>query len=354
MTYNYSAYFAGASSSQLTYNLDQSYPSHRQKFAPLNETLWGGDWRAYNPSSGNSQGSGSTLYSGTGLASVSGYANTYTINNIAGSTNIKTSPLLGWGGPRLLQDISGPSSVISDSTTDSYCYAYNAGECMSGSTKGQIYVSMKGVNATSPVCNTNTYSNVVPCITGTNSNGGWAVQQMLSPVDTSARFFRRLTLGLAAPAMHFDFQTWMADPTGQWGFFVAPYVNGARSDWYEMKLPPWPSPDNQIRTNFIKIPVQTGTFPGAAYARILFGYVENGTPANFYCTTRAESCSTDVPASTPSDPFSFLSESARHVPAGSTIQIPAISGRVVYYEVQQLNSSGTVVWTGPVNVVSAP
>ena len=69
--------------------------------------------------------------------------------------------------------------------------------------------------------------------------------------------------------------------------------------------------------------------------RVAFGYAENGSPENFYCTSRAEACYTSGTA-TASNPFVFASESQSFFPCTGLCQvpIPAIPGRVLYYQVQ--------------------
>jgi hypothetical protein len=68
----------------------------------------------------------------------------------------------------------------------------------------------------------------------------------------------------------------------------------------------------------------------------MFGYAENGemVATTFNCTTRQDAC--DVAAPTIQDePFSYASEGLAPTPcdSGCTIQVPAISGRLLYYQI---------------------
>ena len=355
-TFNANPVFAGATTSQLSYgNLVESYPGHRQKLASFNETVWEGDWRAYNPDFGTDQTGGGNWASGSNPTLLGGTAHTYKIRNISGATDIKRTPLYGFAGPRIFQDVSGPSSSIGDTILDAFCYAYNAGECRSGSAKGDLYLSAQGLDVSGTNCLTNTYNDVVPCVFGLNSAGPLAVQAQINPVDTQARYIRRLTYGLAAPAMHFSFQNWLQSPEGRWGFFVAPYVNGLRGDYYAMKLPPWPNLDHD-RGTFIPVPVSLPPAPGAQYARARFGYAEYGPATSFFCTSRQEACSTDIPTAASGDPYSFLSEPVSHLncSARCTVSIPAVPGRVLYYVIDRLNAAGAVLSSSPLRAVAIP
>jgi hypothetical protein len=169
---------------------------------------------------------------------------------------------------------------------------------------------------------------------------------------------RRLSLGLTAPGLHFSFQTQLLSPDGTWSFFTAPYVNGLRTDYYAMKLPPWPANQTNIqaRNSFIPIPITVAAHTGANQAVIEFGYAEDGPPSSFFCAYRQEACLTSIPAAHPSDPYAFASEptsGATACSSGCVINIPAIPSRTVYYRVMYLNS-GQLLGTSPAGAVMAP
>jgi hypothetical protein len=358
-TYNNTPFFAGGTASQLGYSNNESYPGHRQHSAHASEMVWKTDSRAFNPNYGTGAAEGS-MWIGNGSTPqlVPGTQHVYLIPLTGGTTiNIKTSPLWVFAGNRVFWNKSGPTSAITDKDVDAFCHAYNAGECVPGSAVNNIYVSGLGLDVSQAGCWTDTYNRAVPCAVALNANGGWNTQEQISPVDTTGSYMRRLSLGLTAPGLHFSFQTQLLSPDGSWSFFTAPYVNGLRTDYYAMKLPPWPAKQIHVaRNTFIPIPILVPPHTGANQAMIVFGYAENGPAASMFCAYRQESCITATPTASPSDPYAFASEPIAGVtscPSGCVINIPAIPSRVVYYAVAYLNSN-TLVALSTTNVVMAP
>ena len=122
-----------------------------------------------------------------------------------------------------------------------------------------------------------------------------------------------------------------------------------------MKLPPWPGRslakglDPFARANFINYSISAPPAPGAAYARARLGYAENGPVTSLFRTSRQEAYWTEIPSNSPTDPFAFASETTNHLSCSTpcTVTIPAIPGRVLYYVIDRLNSSGAVISTSP-------
>jgi hypothetical protein len=111
-----------------------------------------------------------------------------------------------------------------------------------------------------------------------------------------------------------------------------------------MKLPPSNppqsrGPDTMVRATFVPVSVPLTGVSGDM-VRIAFGYAENGNPANFYCTSRAEACYTSTSA-TITNPFVFASEAQSYTNCSGKceVTIPAIPGRILYYVVQRQNGS---------------
>jgi hypothetical protein len=369
-TKNETPAWAGSPQTQLTYGSVESYPGHRQYGAPVSEFVWKGDWNALNPGFGGAQTTGSGLIGGMTATSIAGTSydpssttsHVYKVSNVAGAYDRKRTPTYSWAGKWMLRDMSGPGSLITDANMWNYCVADFPGECRPGSAKNDTFLTGKGFYNSNNFCITNTYNLTAPCFTGANPKGGWAMQIQIDPVDTTGSRMRRLTLGLAAPGMHWTFQTWLQTPGSQWGFFSTPYVNGLRNEYFAMKLPPWPGgtygdqDDPAKRADFIRYQVSLPSAPGATYARARFGYAENGPVASLFCSSRQEACSTDIPTATPTDLYSFVSESVSHqaCTSGCKLVIPAVSGRSLYYVVDRLNAAGTVVSTSPLNVTVIP
>ncbi len=92
---------------------------------------------------------------------------------------------------------------------------------------------------------------------------------------------------------------------------------------------------------------------GGVNARIRFGYTENGPPDSFFCTSRQEACVTDEQAT----PFAYEKSdtlSPTSCASGCTIRVPAISGRVLYYQIQGVDDSGHVTYQGPRMTIAVP
>ena len=358
--------WANSPGSQFSYNAVQSYPGHRQLNAALPADFnWKGDWGAFNGANGTAQTSGTGLTSGVILTNIRGTVydagssttHVYKINNMSGAFDRKRTPTYAWAGKWMFRDKSGPGSLITEADMWNYCVADFAGECRPTSAMNDVFLVGSGFSDTGGYCLTNTLNVTSPCFVGINATAGWATQSEIVPVDPTARRSRRLTMGFTAPGMQWTFMTWLQSPDGKWGFFSTPYSDGLRNDFYAMKLPPWPvapSRDSVNRTTFVNLSRQIKASADMVYARARFGYAENGPPSSFFCTTRGEACSTEIPSGSATDPYSFVGESTTHVgcSAGCTITIPTIPGRVVYFVLDYLSAGGTVIYSTPMEAIA--
>src|SRR6185312_15367876 len=127
---------------------------------------------------------------------------------------------------------------------------------------------------------------------------------------------------------------------------------GIRTDLFAAKLPPWPAYDSENRGGFVNLHVTIGKSNNTAApnARIRFGYAENGPPDSYFCTARQEACTTG------GTPFAYASETQTQTSctSGCTIDIPAISGRVVYYVLDWLDAYGNLIQTGSPQATAIP
>lgn len=240
--------------------------------------------------------------------------------------NYKTYPMIGWAGRFVLKDVSGPGSLV-DNTPYSMCFALNAGECHGGSLANDVYTNVPETY-NSGFCSTGQSWLLSPCvILGTPGAGAVRQQRITSPdpFDIAGRF---TSYGWTSPGQFYPFATAMPLPdasailvpghqTQQWG-----------SMGFLMQVPPWVE-DSVPKNDFINIPVKLST--GAAYAEVRFGY-----NTSLQCTTRNEACTTAGTA-----PFSFISESRTLTSCslGCTINIPTISGNILYYQVYRGTAS---------------
>jgi hypothetical protein len=352
--------FAG-SGAELTYsNTTQGYGAFRQTVAPASEKVWKADFHALNNAYGAPQDTPLGLIGGMNLTSIRGtpYDSTsststvYHASSLPSTLDRKHIPMLGFAGYRYFSDMSGPGSLIADSSLYQFCVADFAGECRPNSKQGDVFMEIPAPDPNpSGNCITNIYEETVPCLFSANSYGGWGVQQEINPPDTNAAHGRRVTAGFMNPGRHFTFANWVPTPDAQYGFLSPPWINGLRNDIFMMKLPPWPAADGVNRSTFINVSVTVAAVSGATTARARFGYAENGPAANLYCTSRKETCTTS------GSPFVWLSEPQvlQSCYSGCTIEVPAIAGRVVYYQIDWMDSTGHVLSSSPLTpTIAAP
>jgi hypothetical protein len=329
----------------------ETYPSVRQWNAPAGEKYWALDFRAYQAGLGVMGETPLGLFNNNPQM-VSGMTRVYKINNPKAGFDRKRLPYIAWAGRHWLRDMSGPGSTITDADLYSYCIADKAGECQIGSIANDVYVNVPKatIDSSQPYCATNVYGRNYPCFATASPVGAWAVQWDVSKADETGRFFRRLTMGLSGPGRQYTFANAKATPDGKWAFIPGYWLEGYRMDVLAAKLPPWPGTDTVARNTFINVDRTLNQVPDAPKARVRFGYAENGAPEEFFCSTRREAC---VAAGSP---YSFLSEAptGQDCSAGCSVSIPAIPGRVLYYQVERLASDGTVVSAEPIQAVAIP
>jgi hypothetical protein len=277
--------------------------------------------------------------------------------------NIKVAPIYAAAPPyNYFADKSGPSSSIGSGDNGKFCHAYNAGECVAGSSAGDIYIAattLQSIGAASTQCLSNDATFGSPCVFGLWPGMGWAMQIRQTPVDTNATGMRRISTGFWPALGQYYAYNWVASPDAKWGFFAGnpvgqrPKSGEDGSNFFAMKLPPWPNiVDSVNRSNYVSID-QGFSGTSGDQIRIAFGYGENGDSSKFYCTTRQETCWTSS-APTPLSPFVFDGETQHKTPCGSgcSVSIPAIPGRIVFYQIER--SNGTDVRLGPIQALPVP
>ena len=333
----------------------ESYISMQQTRAPSNEKRWFLDLHHLNPSSGTGQ----EAYAGIGginAAAVAGTGNVSKFTSYPGTnTDMKHFPAMAFAGPYLLRDMSGPGSQITDTTSWSYCFAYKAGECVSGSGKGEIYTSVPQ-NDTHGFgdrqCIAGWYAQLNPCGLIPFSSAGWAMQVDASRLPTDESYWRKLTQGFSGMGRQYQFGNTTATPDGTWAFIQCYWCDGVRNEILGVQMPPMPPPDSVNHADFYPLTVQV---PASAepLARVKFGYAENGAVTSFFCSSRQEACVTDATVK----PFAYAQSdtpTAVNCSTGCTIPVPAISGRVLYYQLERLDGGGNVVSVSPMSTAAIP
>jgi hypothetical protein len=291
-----------------------------------------------------------------------------------GSITRKLQATWAYCGMQSLIDASSAAAgdVLSDTAADSYkyCVARKPGECRAAALQGDIYVNCPNEvkrNDGSYGCMWYSQNQDVPvdiCVGNMSAYLNSIVQVGFKKNDFTGALGRTLSKGLARNKIVDPYWHGKALSDASWVMFRSMYTNGAWTDILLGKLPPFPPADSVVRSGFQSIPVKLTPPASLAVdnAVIQFGYSENGSPGQFYCTSRQEKCLATA-ATVPAVPFLFASEGVggaetgvSGVPCanGCTVAIPAISQRVLYYQVKYRNASNNSVATSQIETVAVP
>jgi hypothetical protein len=351
-----SAQFGGVNG--VPFDFLQSYVSKHQWTAQDPERRWVLDFRHLNGASGTPEDSTFTTLAPTVATPVPSTSNVYQLS-ILGQVNVKKIPLLGFAGRFLLREKSSPilGNTLTDADTYRFCYAYKDGECRTGSTAGQAFVSVPSASLTG-FCQAGQYARNIPCLMTEHPLGAWAVQFDSSKQDPTGSSIRRLTMGLSGPGRQYAYGNLRALPDGKWALMSGWWVDGVRQDILLVKLPSYTENDATYRQDFTPVTVKVGALDGATQAAVDFGYAEYGRPSQFFCTGRADRCTAVNPTLdlTSANPYLFASEMVQGAPctSGCNIQIPALPSRVLYYQVRYMDSNGVTIQTLPMQVAASP
>ncbi len=269
-------------------------------------------------------------------------------------------------GSHPLIDVSGSSSSISSGTAGSYtyCFARTAGECHTSSTAGQIYVNCPGV--ISPSCAGSGIHGGTPlgvgndiCVGNIGNGADAIIQYSLDRTDAAGVTRRALVSATSRLRMVFGFENNQLLPDNSWILYRQEFLNYQRPEMWMAKNLPYPAADSVVRGTFISWPVSVQPPAGLAVnnAVVEFGYQEYGAPQLINCTTRNDACiAAAATVTTGNQPFFFASENPAGAPcaSGCTITIPAISQRVLYYQVMYRAANNSVLAAGPPTAVAVP
>jgi hypothetical protein len=288
--------------------------------------------------------------------------------------NRKLLPTWAFCGTQPLLDVSSAQTgdVLSDTPADGYkyCVARKAGECRAASLPGDIYMNCPNAGKRfdgSYGCQwffENVDTPVDMCV-GNHSAYLNAISQIgFSKNDFKGELGRALTKGLGHYKIIDPYFHGKALPDASWMMFRTMWVNGAVTEVLLAKLPPFPPSDTVDRSTFVPVPLKLTPPPGLAVNNVVvqFGYSENGNAGGFYCTSRQEKCLANA-ATVPAVPFLYASEGAGGLESGvaglscaggCTVAVPALSQRILYYQVKYRDASNRTLATGQVEVVAVP
>jgi len=273
-----------------------------------------------------------------------------------------------------LIDASSPATgdTLSDTSADSYryCVARKPGECRSASLIGDIYVNCPNqVKRTggSYGCMWYMQNSEMPvdiCVGNMSAYLNSIAQVGFKKNDFTGALGRTLTRGLTRYKIVDPYWHGKALADGSWIMFRTIHASGVWADILLGKLPPYPPVDSVVRATFQPLPVTLSPPAGLGIdnAVIQFGYSENGPTDRYHCTSRQEACLATSQGS-PAVPFVFPSEGSGGTGAGITgepcargcsIAIPAISQRVLYYQVLYRDTSNNVVAKGRTELIVTP
>ena len=282
----------------------------------------------------------------------------------------KFLPTFAFSGQSRLIDVSGPGSVLTDAAADSnkYCVALLAGECVAGSSAGDVYVNAPNVNR--PYCHHPGQASGMPdefdlCIGNNSEVYNSIMQNGVSWVDNYGTHMRMLTKGLSRNRLLAPFWHSHALPNARWVMIHTNYAQNVADMVTVVKVPAPPPQDSVNRATFV--PLLMKLKPPAALAVnnaiIEFGYAEYGSAGSYFCTSRNEACavgpSVSGAAVNATNPFYFETSEANSLAgtpcsAGCVINIPAVSQRVVYGRVVYRDAAKKVISRGTPFVLAAP
>jgi hypothetical protein len=285
----------------------------------------------------------------------------------------KIVPTLATTGGNSLTDVSGPSASLSDQASDSYkyCIAYKSGECRSGSSAGDIFANLPGIDMLTCYGSDNPDPSVRDlCVIDMPAYASSLVQIGFVPnheglgilpgqpdtADAStvgSGYSRIVTEALGGPKG--TGLLFKSLPDGSWAFFE----NRTGPAWPYVMMAKMPAfgKDSVRRDVFVRAPITITPPRGerVASAEVDFGYAEFGAVDAFHCTSRNEVCAAVSLTVDDTNPFSYQqSDSYVKAPCSSscTITLPVLPEHVAYYQVRFYDASGKYVAKGEEGVAA--
>ncbi len=246
---------------------------------------------------------------------------------------------------KAILDVSGPSVTIGGTSGDNYklCIANAVNECHAGSAVGDIYVNVPG----SPSLTCDNATNLCIANFSRYANGG----AQIGVDGTSGRVLASL------PLRHTnDYPTFKTLADGSYMLYAVGSATAAEhwdapSNVLAIKLPPFTAQDSVDRSTFVRAPIAITTPPGLGIARaaVQFGYLEQGTASEHYCTSRREACVAVSATVTDATPFYYEStDTYTRAPCAvsCTITLPVLPSHTALWRVAFYDAGGAFVRYG--------
>jgi hypothetical protein len=319
------------------------------------------DYRHFNSAGGG----GMELNGGAGfgtmsLTPVAGTSKTYQVAAdccAGGGSDYKRLGLIGFAGRYLTGDVSSPAT---DNTADlpdwSHCRAFNANECIQGSSPGNLYMTLPKVDIEAQ-CASSQVTEAIPCLFQPAPWSGQTIQFRIDLTDFSGLTTRKFGYAHSHPGSPYGFSNCRPTPDAQFMFCPGYWLDGVRTEWLAYHIAPAVPSDSVNRTTLVPLTITSQGVPFAANIRARFGYFENGGDL-LRCTAYAQDCSTEIPTGASTDPYSFTNETVTRQScangASCSVTIPSLPNRILYYVVDRLDSSGGIVASSPLQAVAVP
>jgi hypothetical protein len=307
----------------------QSYIDAKQIAASANMRQYAFDFRHYNGGTGvDYESPGQGLGSPTNLTLQPGTTTVYQIT-YSGTADPKHGIINVWAGEKYFIEQSSPTqgNTLTDANPWRFCYAYQAGECRTGSSAGNLYIAMPAVDGDSP-CWVSQINLRSPCAMAGPNQAMRATQIRISTPDPTGAGQRVLSSLLMGPGHQYVYSSVLPTPDASYLLFSGFLTNGYHTSLMMAQIPPMPN--ESIAATFVSVKV-SGQSSNQVYVE--FGYEEYGTSTNFYCTPRQDICRATASVINDATPFSYSHEPLSTVTGNYQIAIPAIPGRILYYHV---------------------
>ncbi len=323
----------------------QSYVNAGQTAASPDMRRYAFDLRHYNAAIGvEYEAPRQTVGAPTNPVLQTGTTSVYQLS-FSGTVDTKHGIINVWAGEKYL--IEQSSATLGNTLTDAnpwhFCYAYQAGECRTGSSAGNLYAAMPGADLQS-VCWASQLNLRIPCAMAGPDQAMHATQVRISAPDPAASGQRVLSSLLMGPEQQYVYSSVLPSPDASYLLFSGFLVGGYHTSLMMAQLPPMPN-DSIAASTYIPVKV-SGRSSAAVY--IEFGYEEYGAPTDFHCTPRQEACRVATPLVVESTPFWFAHELFSPTTGPWSISVPALPEHILYYHVVD----GGVA--GPLQAITVP